>query len=137
MSRFIKAATFANNYTSDQEPVAYLQRALDSVRDGSHTKWHIIYNTKTLEVLFQQTNDGSVPLRFNLNNMNFSCRSPMTVTDLSGEILGHRQANAYTPELNKTFVQAAYSAMPFSRIRVSPSGVANLIEYSNSFQCSE
>ncbi|MEO8210701.1 MAG: linear amide C-N hydrolase [bacterium] len=114
--RFAKSCSMINNYKkeSDRTAVDYGFEILNSVKQGDHTKWSIVYDIKKMKVYFKTLGSDKIK-NIDLSRLDFNCSSPVQMIDINSGLEGNvnAQLTDYTYEANRKLIEDAYSGVDF------------------------
>jgi penicillin V acylase-like amidase (Ntn superfamily) len=123
LQRFARAAERAEAYGTAREaadPVRYAFETLDSVAQGSYTRWSIVYDLKAGRVHWRTRENRQV--RFvTLSSFDLSCSTPVELFDIDegkGDVT--RRFVRYTPEANRRLVASSIRQTDFLTGMLSP-----------------
>jgi penicillin V acylase-like amidase (Ntn superfamily) len=130
LQRFARAAERAEAYAAAPEaadPVRYAFETLDSVAQGSYTRWSIVYDLKAGRVHWLTRENRKV--RFvTLSSFDWSCSTPVEVLGIDeGEGDVTRRFVRYTPEANRKLVAASVGQTDFLKGILPPEALLEAI----------
>lgn len=116
------------------DPVRYAFETLDSVAQGSYTRWSIVYDLKAGRVHWRTRENRKV--RFvNLSSFDLSCSTPVETFGIDeGEGDVTRRFAEYTPEANRKLVVSSVRQTDFLQ-GISPEVVAETVAHPESTSC--
>ncbi len=131
LQRFARAAERAEAYGVAREaadPVRYAFETLDSVAQGSYTRWSIVYDLNTGRVHWRTRENRQV--RFvTLSSFDLSCSTPVELLDIDegkGDVT--RRFTRYTPEANRRLVASSVQQTDFLKGILSPEALLEAID---------
>lgn len=130
LQRFARAAERAEAYAAAREaadPVRYAFETLDSVAQGSYTRWSIVYDLKAGRVHWRTRENRKV--RFvTLSSFDWSCSTPVEVLGIDeGEGDVARRFVRYTSEANRTLVASSVRQTDFLQGILPPESLLKVI----------
>lgn len=137
LQRFARAAERAQAYAAAREaadPVGYAFETLDSVAQGSYTRWSIVYDLKAGRVHWRTRENRKV--RFvTLSSFDLSCSTPVELLGIDeGEGNVTRRFAEYTPEANRRLVASSIRQTDFLK-GIPPEVVAQTAAHPESTSC--
>lgn len=137
LQRFTRAASRTEAYTAARtatDPVRYAFETLDSVAQGSYTRWSIVYDLKAGRVHWRTRENRKV--RFaTLSSFDLSCSTPVELLGIDeGEGDVTRRFAEYTPEANRKLVVSSVRQTDFLQ-GIPPEIVAETIAHPESTSC--
>ncbi len=137
LDRFVRASDLARNCPGAGEPIVDCAFAvLDSVANPGWTRWQIVYDQRSLLVIFR-TDSNPVSKRIDLASLELAC-SPeaMKIIDIDladgGDLSEGWQP--YTTQANRQLIERAYNGTTFLR-SVSPQARDRLATYPEHTAC--
>ncbi len=115
LDRFVRGASLMQQVSvSNTSSVNDAFSILNSVAEGTYTKWRIVYETKARFVRFKSLASKSIKL-IDLNQLDFSCSTPVKVIDVNKKLSGDITAKLvnYQIQLNKNLVIKSFRNTPF------------------------
>lgn len=133
IDRFVRVSRGVSKKTTGDATTRAFE-LLASVRTGSYTKWQIVYNLATKEVLFRLPGETRT-LRVRLAGRALRCGAPTQAMDLIGTIdpLRPRQWQPWRTELNRRLVRRSFARL---RAPITPERLESLITYPSTIHCS-
>ncbi len=137
LQRFARAAERAEAYAAAREaadPVSYAFETLDSVAQGSYTRWSIVYDLKAGRAHWRTRENRK--LRFvTLSSFDLSCSTPVELLGIDeGEGDVTRRFAGYTPEANRKLVASSVGQTDFLK-GLPPEVVAQTAAHADSTSC--
>ena len=134
--RFVKAARMSQQYDPQKEsPTAaeYAFKILDEVKQGSYTKWNIVYDLKNKVIQFRTRLVPKIRT-LQMSSLDFSCRTPVLVLDLNQKFEGDvtNQLSPYTPAVNERLSELSEE---FERLAMSPEQIKLLRDFPETTAC--
>ena len=111
LSRFVRASSLALK-ARPIERAGVFQRGfeiLDSVSQGSYTKWQIVYNQTHLEVAFR-TREASPTKSIQMSLLEFDCKAPVQTLDLDDSLIqgqSNQRLREYSEDQNDRLIRRA------------------------------
>lgn len=116
LDRFALAADRAASYSAenDGDPISYAFATLDTVAQGSHTQWSIVYDIGARRV-YARTQRNRAIRHLDLTRLDFSCEKPAQVVDLQAPFEGDLRPHLrpYTTADNFELMRNAFAATRF------------------------
>lgn len=128
LDRFVRAASAVSEFEPEagDNAVDYAFGVLNSVSQGSHTQWSIVYELAGRRVWFRTQGNRDTRM-IDLTRLDFSCESPVLVLDIdagaSGDVTGSLER--YTYEANRDLVGRAFSKTSF--LTDTPASVLDIL----------
>ncbi|MFA5209907.1 MAG: hypothetical protein WC403_06285 [Proteiniphilum sp.] len=97
--RFSKAADRLDKYEGQADPVAYAFATLDSVAQGEHTRWSIVYDVNN-RVISYKTGANPLVQTIAMDDFNFSCGDRHLSRSIEATASGVEGFLPLTPEIN-------------------------------------
>lgn len=97
--RFSKAADRLDKYEGQADPVAYAFATLDSVAQGEHTRWSIVYDVNN-RVISYKTGANPLVQTIAMDDFNFSCGDRHLSRSIVATASGVEGFLPLTPEIN-------------------------------------
>ncbi len=97
--RFSKAADRLDKYEGQADPVAYAFATLDSVAQGEHTRWSIVYDVNN-RVISYKTGANPLIQTIAMDDFNFSCGDRHLSRSIVATASGVEGFLPLTPEIN-------------------------------------
>jgi penicillin V acylase-like amidase (Ntn superfamily) len=114
-SRFARASRRVRSFKAGgTDAVAYAFETLDQVAQPGYTKWSIVYEVDRGRVHFR-TRDRRKIRSLDLEDVDFSCATPVRVLDLDADAAGDvaRRLVPYTLAINRKLVTASFRKTDF------------------------
>lgn len=115
LDRFVRGALLAG---AAGDPIARGFAVLASVANPGRTRWSIVYDLAARVVRFR-TDTNTAVRRVTLGRLDFSCRTPVAMLDVTAPGSGDVTAGFrdYTSAANRALVDAAFRRTPFLAAR--------------------
>ena len=134
LQRFARAAKRAEAYAAARstpataDPVRYAFETLDSVAQGSYTRWSIVYDLEAGRVHWR-TRENRRVRSVTLSSFDLSCPAPVVVLGIDeGEGDTARRFVRYTPEANRRLVASSVRQTDFLKGIRSPEALLEAID---------
>ncbi len=75
LDRFANAADMVNNYNNEKNIINYSFEILNSVSQGEHTQWSIVYDVTEMKIYFKTKSNITIK-EINFYDFDFSCGEP-------------------------------------------------------------
>jgi choloylglycine hydrolase len=128
LDRFVRAAAAVSEFETEagDNPVDYGFGVLNSVSQGAHTQWSIVYELAGRRVWYRTQGNRDIRM-IDMTRLDFSCDSPVLVLDIdageAGDVTGSLER--YTYETNRALVGRAFSKTSF--LTDTPASVLDLL----------
>lgn len=110
LDRFAKAAMMVSNF-NDQPATAYGFDILDAVRQGSFTKWSIVYDIRNMTISYKTDVNASIRM-LKLSEFDFSCQSPATILPVNEDFTDQESAfSLYSYMLNYSVIDSVFDVL--------------------------
>jgi len=110
--RFAKAADRVEGYDGQVDPVAYAFATLDSVAQGEHTRWSIVYDINR-RVISYKTGTNPLVQSIAMDDFNFSCGDRHLSRSIEATASGVEGFQSLTPEINVRCFKIMKEKLPF------------------------
>jgi penicillin V acylase-like amidase (Ntn superfamily) len=131
LQRFARAAKRVEAYAaarSAADPVRYAFETLDSVAQGSYTRWSIVYDLEAGRVHWR-TRENRRVRSVTLSSLDLACSTPVVVVGIDeGEGDMARRFVRYTPEANRRLVASSVRQTDFLKGILSPDALLEAID---------
>jgi len=118
LNRFARACSMVNDYSKEVNgnAVDYGFEILNSVSQGSSTKWSIVYDIKNMKVYFK-TYDETKIKNIEFASLDFNCSSPVVMIDINSNLEGNINSNMieYSSQANRDLIEGSYNKVDFLR----------------------
>jgi len=118
LDRFARTCSMVNDYSKETNgnAVDYGFEILNSVSQGSSTKWSIVYDIKNMKVYFK-TNDENKIKNIDFALLDFNCSSPVVMIDINSNLEGNINSNMieYSSQANRDLIESSYNKVDFLR----------------------
>jgi hypothetical protein len=101
VARFQRAAVFARSPLLAKGAVDRAFATLNNVQMGSYSKWQIVYQPHLRRAHFRLANQKSKRFSLDLRKLDFDCRKPVLMRDLTGQ----KALSAYTRAWNLSVIK--------------------------------
>lgn len=114
ISRFLRAASVANDKESANDGVAEGFAILDKVRQEGLTKWSIVYENDARRLSFR-TEAAPEVRTIDFAALDFSCEKPMLILDMNAPLAGDvvPKLQPYSREAHRALLAASFSKTDF------------------------
>lgn len=133
LNRFATAARMVNEY--NQEPVIdYSFAILDSVSQGTHTRWSIVYDIAHMTIYYKTQANRSVR-NVTLSQFDFSCQTPCLYTNIDANMTGGLPAfETYSSEANRQLIDLVFNQVEFLK-NIPVAYREGLVNYPETTRC--
>lgn len=119
LERFYRAANMISDYNPDSSGnvIEYAFKVLDSVKQGTWTKFQTVFDIKNRVIYFKSLQNQKQRF-FYFNKFDFSCNSISRILDINSYLSGNVTDNFsdYTREANENLINTAWEELGYSDI---------------------
>lgn len=132
--RFVKAASLIRDYNSTEDRIDYSFSILDSVAQGPHTQWSIVYDISDM-VIHYRSQINPVRQTIDLKNIDFSCNDQSLFVPMSEMISQGPGFRNLTYEDNVNMFRTLKNGVDFLKDAVPEGAVEGFGRYFESITC--
>jgi hypothetical protein len=117
--------------------VDYSFKILETVAQGSHTKWSIVYDLVNKRIYFKSLGYGEIK-HFSFNAFDFSCKKQSMVFDINQPLKGDvtKDFLAFSLERNAGLIERSFDQSK-SEVHTSEKTIGELKDYPRLLRCKE
>lgn len=137
LDRFVRAAQKVQHYQNEaiSDTVESAFNILEDVKQGTHTKWQIVYDIRARRVHFR-TLKNSQKRTVSLSQIDFSCASGVRYQDIDAGGAAEIEWLAYSRNANSHLIHRSYKGTPFLA-GVPENILESLANFPDQFECAD
>lgn len=136
LDRFCRAASQISAYDPETsgDIVAYAYKVLDSVKQGSWTKFQTVFDIKKRVVYFKSLQNSQLR-SFRFADFDYSCRSESKILDINANLVGDVTSLFvdYSTEINEALIVKAWANLGYTNVYAP--AVQIISRYPETFVC--
>lgn len=133
--RFAKAAAMTENYSGVTDPVDYSFAILDSVAQGEHTRWSIVYDITRMKICFRTLVNPLVQY-LDMHSFDFSCGPRNLYRSIDETAPRNGGFLPLTPAVNIRALEKMKATLPFLK-ELPLEYMTEMSQYYQSMHCSK
>jgi len=138
LDRFALAASMVKKFDESKsgDIIDYSFEILDTVSQGEYTFWSIVYDIVNMKIYYKTYGNRKTRV-LNLEDFDFSCESPVLITDIENNIDNiEKDFVYYNTKLNRELIENVFNNVEFLK-NIPPEARDGIARYPESFICNE
>jgi len=138
LDRFALAASMVKKFdeSKSEDIIDYSFNILYTVSQGEATHWSIVYDIANMKIYYKTYGNRKTRI-LNLEDFNFSCETPVLITDIENNIDSiEKDFIDYSTKLNKELIDNTFSHVEFLK-NIPPEVRDSIARYPESLICNQ
>lgn len=139
LDRFTTSCSMLSDYSKEKygNAVDYGFNILDNVKQGTGTKWSIVYDIKNMKIYFK-TLDNSKIRSVDFSGLDFKCSSPVEMIDVNFDSEGNiiPLMTEYNIQVNRDLIEKSYNGFEYT-MNISEAERDRAAAYPETLSCSK